>query len=231
MIRQQWENITARVDAMSLRERAMIFAAAAFLLVSLVNTLLLDPMLLKQKNLSNQVVQQQEKMKEIQAQIDAIQQARSTQGNSPQHQQLKRLKQELAEGVIFLNSNRENLVQPEKMADLLRQVLGRNANLQLLALQTLPVTPLLDKENSRLDTAAVASVAAAVAPESQIFKHGVEMTVRGNYLDLLKYLNTLERLPTQMFWGKVKMEVVQYPAAELTLTLYTLSLDKIWLQV
>jgi MSHA biogenesis protein MshJ len=231
MIRQQWESITARVDAMSLRERAMIFAAAAFLLVSLVNTLLLDPMLLKQKNLSNQVVQQQEKMKEIQAQIDAIQQARSTQGNSPQHQQLKRLKQELAEGVIFLNSNRENLVQPEKMADLLRQVLGRNANLQLLALQTLPVTPLLDKENSRLDTAAVASVAAAVAPESQIFKHGVEMTVRGNYLDLLKYLNTLERLPTQMFWGKVKMEVVQYPAAELTLTLYTLSLDKIWLQV
>lgn len=231
MIRQQWENVSAKVDAMSLRERAMIFAAVAFLLVSLVNTFLLDPMLLKQKSLSSQVIQQQEKMKEIQAQIEVILQARSTQGNSPQHQQIKRLKQELAAGAIFLNSNRENLVQPEKMADLLRQVLSKNANLQLLALQTLPVTPLLDKENARLDTATVAAVAAAVAPESQIFKHGVEMTVRGNYLDLLQYLNTLERLPTQMYWGKVKMEVVQYPAVELTLTLYTLSLDKIWLQV
>lgn len=228
MIRQQWENISSRVDAMSLRERAMIFAAVAFLLVSLVNTFLLDPMLLKQKNLSNQVVQQQEKMKEIQAQIDAIQQARSTQGSSPQHQQIKRLKQELAEGETYLKGNRENLVQPEKMADLLRQVLSKNANLQLLALQTLPVTPLLEKENAQPDTVAAAK---AVASENQIFKHGVEMTVRGNYLDLLQYLNSLERLPTQMFWGKVKMDVVQYPAAELTLTLYTLSLDKIWLQV
>jgi len=38
-------------------------------------------------------------------------------------------------------------------------------------------------------------------------------------------------LPTQMFWGMAKMNVVQYPQAELTLTLYTLSLDKTWLQV
>jgi MSHA biogenesis protein MshJ len=34
-----------------------------------------------------------------------------------------------------------------------------------------------------------------------------------------------------MFWGMAKMNVVQYPQAELTLTLYTLSLDKTWLQV
>jgi len=115
------------------------------------------------------------------------------------------------------------------MADLLRQVLSRNANLQLLALQTLPVTPLLEKENAGHD-AAVPAVSAPVLGK-QIFKHGVELTVRGNYLDLLQYLTSLERLPTQMFWGKVKMQVVQYPAAELTLTLYTLSLDKIWLQV
>lgn len=228
MIRQQWGKISERVDAMSLRERALIFAAVAFLLVSLVNTLLLDPLLLKQKNLSGQVVQQQEKMKEIQAQIDAIQQARSMQDSSPLHQQLSRLKLELEEGDAYLKSNREKLVQPERMADLLRQVLSKNANLQLVALQTLPVTPLLEKKES---AAPDATVPVAAEAESQIFKHGVEMTVRGNYLDLLQYLTALERMPTQMFWGKVKMDVVQYPSAELTLTLYTLSLDKTWLQV
>lgn len=228
MIRQQWGKISERVDAMSLRERALIFAAVAFLLVSLVNTLLLDPLLLKQKNLSGQVVQQQEKMKEIQAQIDAIQQARSMQDSSPLHQQLSRLKLELEEGDAYLKSNREKLVQPERMADLLRQVLSKNANLQLVALQTLPVTPLLEKKES---AAPDATVPVAAEAESQIFKHGVEMTVRGNYLDLLQYLTALERMPTQMFWGRVKMDVVQYPSAELTLTLYTLSLDKTWLQV
>lgn len=231
MIRQQWEKISAWVDAMSLRERALIFAAVAFLLVTLVNTFMLDPLLLKQKNLSSLIVQQQEKMKEIQAQTDAIVQSKSAQESSPQRQQINRIRQELTDGENYLKSNRERLVQPEKMADLLRQVLGKNASLQLVALQTLPVTPLLDKDNSRFDTAAVAAVAAAVTPETQIFKHGVEITVRGNYLDLLQYLTALERLPTQMFWGRVKMDVVQYPTAELTLTLYTLSLDKTWLQL
>lgn len=228
MIKDQWEKISTKVDALSLRERTLVFAAVAFLLVSLVNALLLDPLLLKQKNLSSQVVQQQEKMKEIQAQIDTIQQARSMQDSSPLHQQLARLKLELEEGDTYLKSNREKLVQPEKMADLLRQVLSKNGNLQLVALQTLPVTPLLEKKEG------AASDDAAPVPaegESQIYKHGVEMTVRGNYLDLLQYLTALERMPTQMFWGKVKMDVVQYPSAELTLTLYTLSLDKTWLQV
>lgn len=224
MISQLWGKMSARVDAMSLRERVLIFAAGAFLLVSLVNAFLLDPMLLKQKNLSRQVVQQQEKMKEIQAQIDVLMQARSAQDNSPQRQQINRIRQELAEGQAYLQSNREKLVPPEKMAELLRQVLSKNANLQLLALQTLPVTPLL--ENAKPEV-----IPAVAGAETKIFKHGVEMTVRGNYLDLLQYLNALERMPTQMFWGKVKMEVVQYPAAELTLTLYTLSLDKTWLQV
>ena len=46
-----------------------------------------------------------------------------------------------------------------------------------------------------------------------------------------QYLQTLEKLPTQMFWGMAKMDVVKYPQVELTLTLYTLSLDKTWLQV
>ena len=44
-------------------------------------------------------------------------------------------------------------------------------------------------------------------------------------------LSELERLPTQMLWGDIKLVVVKYPTAELTVTLYTLSLDKIWLQV
>ena len=55
--------------------------------------------------------------------------------------------------------------------------------------------------------------------------------MRGRYLDLLGYLGELEDLPAQMFWGGAKLNVVHYPEAELTLTLYTLSLDKTWLVV
>ena len=44
-------------------------------------------------------------------------------------------------------------------------------------------------------------------------------------------MNTLESLPTQLFWGKAQLEVEQYPAVRLTLTLYTMSLDDQWMKL
>ncbi|HEX5364876.1 MAG TPA: agglutinin biogenesis protein, partial [Gallionella sp.] len=64
-----------------------------------------------------------------------------------------------------------------------------------------------------------------------IFRHAVQITVRGSYLELLNYLAALEKLPTQMLWGEVKFAVERHPDAVLTVTLSTLSMDKTWLSV
>lgn len=229
MMKQQWEIISAKVDAMSMRERALIFATIVVLALALVNTLLLEPLFVRQKALHSKMTQQQQRMTEVQSQIAALVQENSPSANSPQRNQIKQLRQEIAEGDAYLKSNRERLVQPEKMAEHLQQLLGKNSRLQLVSLQTLPVTPLIDQPASR--SAEQAGVATGTTLDKQVFKHGVQLTLRGNYLDLLQYLNTLERLPQQMYWARAQMRVVQYPAAELTLILYTLSMDKIWLQV
>ena len=44
-MRERLTEFVAKVDAMSLRERALIFASIAFGLVSLINALFLDPLL------------------------------------------------------------------------------------------------------------------------------------------------------------------------------------------
>lgn len=224
MIQEKIDQFVAKVDGMTLRERAMIFAAAAFALVSLINTFFLDPLLAKQKSLSSQVTQQQERMKETQAQLTALLQAKQADEHAPQRERIRQLREQIAEGDAYLKATQDKLVPPEKMAALLEQVLAKNASLQLVALDTLPVTLFIEPS-----TADVANK--VVVQEKQIFKHGVKMTVRGNYADLMQYLAALEKMPTQMFWGMAKLSVVQYPNAELTLTLYTLSLDKTWLQV
>jgi MSHA biogenesis protein MshJ len=220
----QLEKLVAKVDAMSLRERALIFAAAAFLLVSLFDSLFLEPLLAKQKMLSARVVQQQEKMKEAQSQIAALLQAKQADANSPQRERIRLLRQQIADGNAYLNDRRDKLVPPEKMAQLLEQVLNKNDRLKLVALNTLPVSLLIEPS-------ADAPPSKTTGLERQIYKHGVKITVRGSYADLLQYLTALEKLPTQMYWGVAKMDVVQHPTVELTLTLYTLSLDKTWLQV
>lgn len=221
-----WGKLAGKVDDMSLRERVLIFSALAFLLVSLVNVLFIDTLLEEQKKLSGNVVRQQEKTKEIQARIEALLQARRNDASSPLRQRLSQIKQQVADGDAYLQGRRDRLVAPEMMAGLLRQVLGKNGKLQLVGLQTLPVASLIEKT--------VKPDVAGAAPEQmdrQVFRHGVQITVRGGYPDLLSYLTELERLPSKMFWGMIKMSVVQHPTAELTLTIYTLSLDKTWLQV
>lgn len=221
--KEQIDKLVAKIDGMSLRERTLVFAAAAFLLVSLIDSLFLSPLLAQQKKFSAQIVQQQEKMKEIQAQLAALLQAKQADTTSPQRERIRQLKQQIAEGEAYLKDRRDKLVPPEKMAALLEQMLNRNGHLQLVAMSTLAVTPFIESTD--------ASIAVATGKEMLLYKHGVQITVRGSYADLMQYMTTLERLPTRMFWGMAKMNVVQYPTAELTLTLYTLSLDKTWLQV
>ena len=69
------------------------------------------------------------------------------------------------------------------------------------------------------------------ALEGPLYKHGVEITVVGSYADLLAYLVELEKMPQRVLWNSVKLTVEDYPRARLTLTVYTLSLDKAWLSV
>ena len=228
-LKERWGTLADKVDAMSLRERVMIFLAANFLLISAINALFLDPLLARQKMLSLQVIQQQEKMKEIQATLTSLAQAQKDSANSPLHEHLKSLQQQINDGETYLNGRRDKLVPPEKMGDLLEQVLGKNGHLQLVALETLPATPLVEQPPAK--SAEGEAAVKPAAPERQVFKHGVKITVRGSYSDLLQYLTELEKLPTQMFWGAAKMHVNRYPSAELTLTLYTLSLDTTWLRV
>lgn len=225
-IQEQYDRLVAKVDGFSLRERVLVFAAAAFLLVALVDALFLEPLLDKQKALSAQVVQQQEKMKEVQAQIAALLEAKQADANSPQRERIRLLQQKIDEGAAYLRERRDKLVPPERMAGLLEQVLNRNGRLQLVALDTLPASLLVEPASDQADEAQQ-----VVDSEKQIYKHGVKITVRGSYSDLLGYLSALERLRTQMYWSIAKMEVIKYPTVELTLTLYTLSLDKTWLQL
>jgi len=232
-MKQEWEKLNAKLEAMSLRERVFVFVAVIFLLLFLVNYLLLDPLMARQKTMRTQVMQQHEMLLQAQMQIATMVQDNSSNSSSPQQAQIKQFKAEMAEGNAYLQNSRERLVQPEKMAEHLRQLLSRNSRLILVSLQTMPVAPLLEQseDKSFKKAQAVKASTASSLVDKQVFKHGVQLTVRGNYLDLLQYLNALEKLPQQMYWAKAQLAVTQYPASELSLTLYTLSLEKTWLQI
>ncbi|MFM2407524.1 MAG: hypothetical protein RL358_266 [Pseudomonadota bacterium] len=227
-MKHYWELASAKVDGFSLRERVFIFSALGFVLIALINSALLDPLLLKQKRISAEMLQNQEKSKEMQAKLEALIEAKKNDEKSPLRLQIAQLQQQLAEQEGDLKKRRERLVAPNQMAHLLEQVLNKNSHLQLVSLKTLPVSLLLENKPAQVSGVPATSLETA---QPQIYKHGVQVTIRGGYLELLQYVQALEKMPTQMYWADASLAVDVYPNAIFTLTLYTLSFDKIWLTV
>lgn len=228
-----WQKAADKIDAMNLRERGLVFCMAALIIVTFVDTGFIEPLLARQKVLSQQVVQQQGAIKAIQVQLQALAQARLQDPDAATRAQVEALRQELATTEAFLQGKQQQLVPPGEMVRLLEQALSKNKRLELVLLRTLPAAglPEAQSQSAAKAGASVKAASPSASAQKQIFKHGVEIAVRGNYLDLLAYVTELEKLPWQMFWGKADLRVEQYPAATLTLTVYTLSLDKAWMTI
>lgn len=254
-MKEAFLKLGARLDAMSLRERVMVFAGSAALIVFVLHSLLLSPMLVKQKKLKAQISQNQNNISGIDDEIARKIDTFVLDPDVSTRASLAAAKAEVAALSDSLRGMQNGLVAPERIAPLLEKILRANGRLKLVALTTLPVVPMSE---GRYDAAAApppvakaeeAMLAAAQAPApasapaspaasappakptNLLFRHGVELTMRGNYLDMVNYMNALEGMPAQLFWGKASLAVEEYPNATLTLTLYTLSLDQKWMKL
>lgn len=233
-MKQQWQRLAAKLDTRNPRERALIFVMALVVAASLLNTLMLDPVLAKKKKALQEVAAQQEQLQTLHNQIQVTMSGGKIDPDAPTRIQLAGLEQKLAQSHSALQSVQQSLVPPDKMAHLLGDVLTQNVGLKLVSLKTLPVGSVLDAPANVPVTKQAAQEKVAEAPAvtgPAIYKHGVEITVSGSYAELTHYLDTLEKLPWQMYWGKAELRVEEHPRITLTITLYTLSMDKIWLSV
>lgn len=232
------QQLAARVEALSLRERAMVFAAGAAVIVFAGHALVLAPMFAEQAALRTQIAQQQEAASATDNEIAARVQAFQVDPDAPARARLNIINQELGQLGQQLLAIEHGLVPPERIAPLLESILRANGKLKLVSMRTLPVEPLSGPPGSDAAAAPAAPAApadTATAPAAPatplLYRHGVEVTVRGNYLDMVDYMSALETLPTRMFWGRAQLDVEEYPAARLTLTLHTLSLDRQWMKL
>ncbi|RJG01249.1 MSHA biogenesis protein MshJ [Noviherbaspirillum sedimenti] len=238
-MKQQLRQLAQKIDALSLRERVIVFMTIAVALLFLINRYLLEPQFLRQKQLAAQISQDQVSVKEIQSSMQQKIKAREIDPDAANRARLQALQQRFAQTQNNLKDLQKGLVSPERMSSLLEDILKRNGKLRLIALKTLPVADVDANADLAPAPKSGPGVAAAPAGSSQaarpaaghIYKHGVEITIQGGYPDMLRYMAELEAMPWQLYWGKAKMEVDEYPQATLTLTLFTLSLDRTWLNL
>lgn len=233
--------LMARIDALTLRERGLLFAACAAVIVFIGHSTVLGPIYREQDALRRQISQQQNNLMGMDGEIAARVQAYQVDPDAPAREKLETIRQETAALGDSLLAMEHGLVPPERMAPLVDTILRANARLKLVSMRTLPVESMSSlggqaaAEPAGAAAAADSAVPAAASGQAPtpvlLYRHGVEVTVRGNYLDMVDYMSALEAMPTRLFWGRAQLDVEEYPASRLTLTLYTLSLDRKWMKL
>jgi MSHA biogenesis protein MshJ len=217
--------LVERLDAFSLRERALIFGAGVALLYVAWHSLLMDPLTARGKAAELHLA-------DARSQMAMSEQIRSAVAQDPAVEAALRngaLAARLAVLDANLNSVAHGYVAPERMTELLRSLLSEQRGLTLVSLTNLPVESLSLPSVSKQ---AAASTPAAIAPDDRgPFLHPVEMVVEGDYGSVVVYLRALEALPWRIHWQRVELTAGDYPVNRVRIVIGALSLSRYWMTV
>jgi MSHA biogenesis protein MshJ len=226
-VRALWQRYADRIDAMTLRERVFIFSAVTTVLVALLDTGLLDPETKKERRLSGAIAQRQAETKALDAQVAKFSASPLQDAERSRRERLAEVKRLLAEAEGAIASEERKFTAPEQMKRVVEEMLARNRGVQLVGMRTLATTSIAEAR-----TPAGQKPPPKPTPgERLIYRHGMELTVSGGYLELLRYLEQLEGLPTQLYWSELELNSASYPSHTMKVVVYTLSLDPAWLNV
>ena len=227
-MKQAWEKLARRFDALQRRERVMVFAAGVAIIAGLGFVLAIDGAIARHKLLAASADKHRIDLTQLQTQNAELSRLLSQDPDAEGRKQIDDLQRRLGGYDNELRGVQQGLVPPKQMVRVLEDMLNRDSHVRLVKLRTLPVSALVEPVGGTAGGAAATSPAPA---KHQVYKHGIELTVEGGYLDLLEYQSRLEKLPWRMFFARTSVNSVEYPKVLMTITLYTLSLEEAWLVV
>lgn len=226
---QRWKQLGTRFAAMPRRERLLLPGALCFAILMIGHLFFIEPAIKQFRQMRQQHQQESNDLTLAQAQVTVLK-ARLQNPDAELRAQLEALRGQTRQVDDQFKALQGSLVPAQEMSQWLSGLMQAQRGLQLVGLRSLPVSSVSELVNARKAAAAGASAPAAdtAAQEAWLYRHGVEVTLRGNYQELLAYLQTLERMPRRVYWGELKINAQDSPAVVMTLTVYTLSVEKTW---
>lgn len=203
--------LAARFDGLSLRERVLTSAATLVVLIALFNVLVFKRLEMRRTQLAQQLTQ-------IAATIADT--AAAGDGSDTTGAALQRtiaLTAQLSQVTARLNSRSAGLIPPQRMTQVIHDVLRRQQGVTLISLRSLAPHALIDGAGT------------PDGADKGPYVHAVEMVVQGSYLDVLTYLQALEGLQWHFYWQSLALDATRYPTTRVTVRLGTVSMSRDWI--
>lgn len=230
-LKLRWTSMSGWIDTRSLGERAALFCAGAALLIVVSNQLFLNAASTRAAAQGKQMASDIAATRKLQTEIDKLAAEPVVDPDAENKERLAGLKRQEAAAQEAIAALSHDLVPPDQMVSMLESMLARQEKLRLVSLAKLPIQSLDTSAGQAKPAPASTSTGTTPQASAMVYKHGVEIVLQGQYLDLMNYIAQLEKLPVRVVWGKLGLRVNAYPTATLSLTLYTLSLEKQWLNI
>lgn len=188
-----------RINALTLRERAIMFISLAAALVAATDALVLSPRQAEQKALAQQLRQQSSDVDALRAQVAGPALADTPQARLAR--ELLQLRTRQAEVNAEIQRRAGSGASAMRLPTLLERVLRRHDRLTLVRLATLapPVTS---------NTTVTPNTTTTPKPGALPLQ-GVEIVLRGPYPDLVRYVAEAEQAMPGLRWGELHISTRQ----------------------
>lgn len=232
----RWQALAGHIDALTPRERVMILVAAVAVVWGIGVLGALQPLWQRSANLVQELARERLEASRLDAQLAESRRIAAADPDQGTRERIGALRKELAQLDAAFAELEKTLVQPRQMVALLERVLRQGERrVRILSLRSLGAAPLVDAPprpaGEAHKGAATAVATTEPVPGAPLHRHGVEIRLTGNYLDLLQYLVELERLPLRMYFSRAVLDATDPAAVTLTMSIYTLSIGREWLSI
>lgn len=215
-MKQRLVVLGARIDALSLRERGLVFLSMVAVLVLGWQSLLMDALEARQARLLTEIERIQKDVLTTDEQMQALITTRTADPDAENRRRVAELESGIRAADERIGGAVRGLIAPNEMARVLEDVLTRQTGLRLSAVESLPAEPLL---------------AAEPGTETGVYRHGLRLVLEGSFQRALDYLQALEQLERSLYWDAVGLEMLDYPRARVTIQVHTLGLTEAWIGV
>jgi MSHA biogenesis protein MshJ len=206
-MKQQWEKLVLRIDAMQLRERVFLFLTIIVCGLALADTLWLTPAQLAYKQATLRLSAQATELQRLRDELKSLAQPVDAS---------KAIRDEIAEANQTLDGINQEIRVIAPLAEggpaieqALVEFLRRQTGLTLLSTGT-----------AKQDLApAAGQTPERAGSQTVLARRGLELRVAGSYAELVRYVQTLENALPTLRWGALQLKATQQ-SPELTLQVY-----------
>ncbi|MBS3960069.1 MAG: hypothetical protein KGZ52_11815 [Xanthomonadaceae bacterium] len=216
----RFEALERRYESLQPRERLLLALATGVLLVVGLHAFWIGPRADAGRAAREEAENLRPQVESLRLAVGRLEAELARDPELARREALERLRAEAAAlDAGFLEDGRR-VIAPQRMAGLLREMLGRDQRLRVQAVRVLapevlhwPAVP----------------AGATVTGLPMLYRHRVELRFEGSYAGALDYVRALEALPYRLRLRRLDIDAERWPALQIRVEVETLGLGEGWI--